>query len=853
MFRFPVSRLKAVICILLSVSVFLFPFSAQAFSWPSARQNMYNHNAASRQPEMPFTRLATVMNQYVNPVVEGDMMITAVTEGTKQKIIAYQGSTATKKWEFSLGDLYPKQPIIDRGVVYFGTHIKPNVYALNLLTGSLLWQQTLPGESTGIRHWPIVIGEYVFVAASRLHRLSRTGQHQWSQLYNLDQPLASDGSFLYLRAHDLKMHKIDINSGVKIWSAATDSTAGSEPVIANGIIYVGTYYKILAFSNETGVKLWEYNIPSGGPLVGSVAAAGDLFFFGAIDRSISALDTHGSLVWRTSFKVDGQVASEWQPSFLIAGDRLLIQSAKEEQAVVEAQTGVVLYKGLAIRASDRFQAIANDIIITGDGQTSALWAADSWNNGTLREPLNEKRIDPVIVIPGILESWPVNGQWRIDPVFHVFDDLLNTFRLVGYIDDQTLFTFPYDWHLSNVETANQLRQKITEIKQQTGALKVDIVAHSMGGLAARAYVVGDLYNDDVDELIAIATPQYGSVKSYLTWEAGETGTSAVDILKEQFIGYEAQKSGYGFNKMAYVQEKITSVGELLPTFDYLRKYDVPLKYGPCDSFLHPCNAFLEALHLKNDRYLYRVQAHHYIGALGGNSTMRLLRIGDPLVDGRFPHGAPLNYPDPSGWETGEGDGTVLLSSAHLSGVDETILKADHTGIVGAVATDIVWRLSGKKILASPQALPSRFLFLRLFSPVNMLLQDGQGRRIGLLTENGQLVNEIPGAYYSGPPGSAGGSVGGNAPGSVGGSSSLQSNLEYIILPQPEDISSYRLTLQGTGEGTYKVSGSYIENDSLRVDEGSGSVAPGTVVEYDVVLSGQEVQLVPLPVADPCLS
>ncbi len=55
-----------------------------------------------------------------------------------------------------------------------------------------------------------------------------------------------------------------------------------------------------------------------------------------------------------------------------------------------------------------------------------------------------------------------------------------------------------------------VRMAIEKVKQATGADKVVLVCHSMGGLAARAYVQSSNYNNDVSKVITISSPHMGS-------------------------------------------------------------------------------------------------------------------------------------------------------------------------------------------------------------------------------------------------------------------------------------------------------------------------------------------------------
>ncbi|MGC8979296.1 stalk domain-containing protein [Caldisericum sp.] len=62
--------------------------------------------------------------------------------------------------------------------------------------------------------------------------------------------------------------------------------------------------------------------------------------------------------------------------------------------------------------------------------------------------------------------------------------------------------------------ANNLKTEIDYIKNKEGASKVNIVAHSMGGLVSRRYIestdFGANYNKDVNSLVMIGTPNHGT-------------------------------------------------------------------------------------------------------------------------------------------------------------------------------------------------------------------------------------------------------------------------------------------------------------------------------------------------------
>jgi len=103
---------------------------------------------------------------------------------------------------------------------------------------------------------------------------------------------------------------------------------------------------------------------------------------------------------------------------------------------------------------------------------------------------------------------------------NIFQNLKSSLELGGYETDQNLFFFLYDWRLDLDNTKDFLNQKIEEIKSQTGSSKVDIIAHSMGGLLTKAYI--EAYGkDSIDKLIFVGTPHLGAPKAGKTLLEGD--------------------------------------------------------------------------------------------------------------------------------------------------------------------------------------------------------------------------------------------------------------------------------------------------------------------------------------------
>lgn len=79
--------------------------------------------------------------------------------------------------------------------------------------------------------------------------------------------------------------------------------------------------------------------------------------------------------------------------------------------------------------------------------------------------------------------------------------------------------------------APALKAKLAEIRARTGAAKVDLIAHSMGGLVSRWYVESADYGGEVRQLIMLGTPNHGSAWANLEWLMPEFDPAFLDITE----------------------------------------------------------------------------------------------------------------------------------------------------------------------------------------------------------------------------------------------------------------------------------------------------------------------------------
>lgn len=88
----------------------------------------------------------------------------------------------------------------------------------------------------------------------------------------------------------------------------------------------------------------------------------------------------------------------------------------------------------------------------------------------------------------------------------------------------TLFVFPYDWRKSNAENATALTNYVGCVRQFfSSTTRVNILAHSMGGLLARRYILDNSGAHNVNKLITIGTPWLGAPETIHILETGKLG------------------------------------------------------------------------------------------------------------------------------------------------------------------------------------------------------------------------------------------------------------------------------------------------------------------------------------------
>lgn len=119
--------------------------------------------------------------------------------------------------------------------------------------------------------------------------------------------------------------------------------------------------------------------------------------------------------------------------------------------------------------------------------------------------------DPILFVHG----WASSGS--------VWNTMIRNFEAEGWRREE-LNSFSYRTSQSNVTTARDIERRVADIRRNTGAAKVDIVTHSMGGLSSRYYIKTLRHEADVDEWVSLGGPNHGTTTASFCFE-----TSCVEM------------------------------------------------------------------------------------------------------------------------------------------------------------------------------------------------------------------------------------------------------------------------------------------------------------------------------------
>ena len=194
---------------------------------------------------------------------------------------------------------------------------------------------------------------------------------------------------------------------------------------------------------------------------------------------------------------------------LVCTDAIVVIPGIMGSELVESDTGRVLW-GFDVRAGWR------------------MWTRPEGTAG-LRVTSAERAGRTGRVIPRRFITAPGFAPWLGG--FEPYSRLVAGIRQVAPAPEQVL-EFPYDWRLAVDYNSRRLAREGAEHlwrwRRVVPGARLTLVAHSMGGLLARALALPDIAAEarhalDVGTIITMGTPFYGSVKAAVILGRGHTG------------------------------------------------------------------------------------------------------------------------------------------------------------------------------------------------------------------------------------------------------------------------------------------------------------------------------------------
>jgi parallel beta-helix repeat protein len=122
----------------------------------------------------------------------------------------------------------------------------------------------------------------------------------------------------------------------------------------------------------------------------------------------------------------------------------------------------------------------------------------------------------------------------------------------------------------------------------------------------------------------------------------------------------------------------------------------------------------------------------------------------------------------------------------------------------------------------PKVTYAPFASITVYSPIDLFVTDSLGRSVGVDPDTGDLVNQIPGAFYSGP----------------------DTEPETIKIPNPID-DEYVVKVVGNGNGIYTLDFELVNSEGTIKQTLSGTTTVGEIHQYVPVFDEQSIKIKPI--------
>src|ERR1039458_3500332 len=162
------------------------------------------------------------------------------------------------------------------------------------------------------------------------------------------------------------LYALNAKTGAKLWSYATATITESSPAVANGVVYVGSSGlsdTVYALNANTGAKLWSYK--TGNWVDSSPAVANGIVYVGSLDGNVYALNARtGAILWAYTTGIGVLQSSPAVANGVVyVGSENFVSKAGAVYAL-DAQTGALRWTVPSNYVSSA-PAVANGLVYVG--------------------------------------------------------------------------------------------------------------------------------------------------------------------------------------------------------------------------------------------------------------------------------------------------------------------------------------------------------------------------------------------------------------------------------------------------------------------------------------------------------
>jgi outer membrane protein assembly factor BamB len=288
-------------------------------------------------------------------------------------------------WTFSTRMPIVSSPVIDEGLVYFGSE-DSTWYALELTTGKIQWK--LPTRAP-IRATPVIYENQLYLAGGNGVLASvnkRTGTVAWRIVFDQtavfmgersydfadyyhSSPIVDNG-IIYLASGNGVIGAYRTTTGEQVWRFAANDMIHGTPVIAAGKIIVGCFDGyVYALNKADGQLSWKFKTAGHryfpkGEVQGVLTTDGTRVFVGSRDYNFYAIDAaSGQAAWTHVYP------NGWAMSSVVS-DTMVYIGTSDERVMVAADTR----SGQEYWRTDvKFNVFGAGVLTSGEVIVGTIW------------------------------------------------------------------------------------------------------------------------------------------------------------------------------------------------------------------------------------------------------------------------------------------------------------------------------------------------------------------------------------------------------------------------------------------------------------------------------------------------